>query len=118
VILEVEHAYDTTFDAVRAWLLRKDYAISVSDREAGQLVTMMAVTTAKAPTGETSQTGTRLMLTFNSTAANQTIIKILVTEQHRGKYAAGERHFTDWSPAMVNDAESRKIAQDIKVATQ
>ena len=68
VTLEVEHAYDTTFDAVRAWLLRKDYAISVSDREAGQLVTMMAVITASAPTGEISQTGTRLMLTFNSTA--------------------------------------------------
>jgi hypothetical protein len=118
VTLEVEHPYDTTYDAVRSWLLRKDYAISVSDREAGQLVTMMAVTTASAPTGETSQTGIRLILTFKSNAANLTTIKVVVTEQHRGKYAAGERHFTNWSPARVNDAESQRVAQEIRVATQ
>jgi hypothetical protein len=105
VKFHVQKSYQDTYEALLNWVKRADYTIEGADKETGIITTAMTIT------GGYSQTGTRLILTLIKDSDTATTVKVVVTEQKRKKLLATE----PWSDPKVNDKETEKIADQVKV---
>ena len=105
-VFQVGIPYEKAYDAVLNHLKRQGYTIEVSGKETGQVITAMDIK------GGYTQTGTRVQVTCIKDNDTQTSIRVAVTEQKRKKLLQAE----PWDDPKVNEAESRKTAEEIKAA--
>lgn len=103
---QVNVTYGKSYDSALNWLKRQGYTIDSASGDTGQIVTALDVT------GGYSQTGTRVQLTFIKDSDSMTSVRVVVTEQKRKKLLQTE----PWGDAKANEAESSKIADQIKTA--
>ncbi len=106
VKFEVQKPYDVVYEVILNFLKRADYNIESASKEIGQIITAMTVT------GGYSQTGSRVYATLIKDGDAATTVKISVAEQKRKKLLTTE----PWGEPKVNDAESQKIADQVRSA--
>ncbi len=104
--IQVAVPYDKAYGDTLNYLKRQGYTIDSAGSETGQIVTALDIT------GSHSQTGTRVLVTCIKDGESQTSVRVLVTEQKRKKLLQTE----PWSDAKADDAQSAKIAADVKAA--
>jgi hypothetical protein len=98
--------YEKTFGNALNYLKRQGYTIDTASAETGQIVTAMEVK------GSYRQTGTRMLVICIKDDDAKTSVRVVVTEQKRTKLLQTE----PWGDAKANEAESMKLAEQIKGA--
>jgi len=97
---------DRCFEAVLNQLKRQGHDIETADREAGRIVTVMAIS------GSHYQTGARILVTFIKDSATQNSLRVAVTSQKRKKLLTTE----PWSDPKVDEEASTSVARQLEEA--
>jgi hypothetical protein len=98
--------YGKSYESALNYLKRQGYTIDSAGSDTGQIVTALDIK------GGYTQTGTRVQVTCIKDNDTQTSVRVVVTAQKRKKLLQTE----PWGDAKANDAESAKIAEQIKAA--
>ena len=105
---QVPKSFDETYEKVVNWVNHEDYTIDPEQtrKEIGQIFTAVAQTK-----GGYTQSGNRLRITVIKDNETTTTIKVIVEDLKRKKLFAAE----PWSDPKVNDKETQKVADQIKM---
>jgi len=97
-------SYAKAYEGALNFIKREGYTIDSASSESGQIVTAMDVK------GGYTQTGSRVQVTCIKESETQTSVRVAITQQKRKKLLQTE----PWGDAKVNEAESAKMAEQIK----